>query len=67
MKSVMIHQLDELAHEDSKNEILLDTKPHTRIHIATQNNKTIIKLPFGNRFDIVNEVIIIHKNQSHPQ
>ena len=58
---VALHQLDELSHEESKNEILLDTKLNTELHIIAKNDRTIITLPYGNKFDIVDGRIIIHE------
>jgi len=58
--TVALHQLDELAHGESKNEILLDTTTRTELHIIVKSGETIIKLPFGNKFDIIDGMIIIH-------
>jgi len=59
--TVALHQLDELAHKESKSEILLDTKLNTELHIIAKSDRTIIILPFGNKFDIVDGMIIIHE------
>ena len=58
--TVALHQLYELAHGDSKNEILLDTSLNTELHIIVKEDRTIIRLPYGNKFDIVDGMIIIH-------
>jgi hypothetical protein len=42
-------------------EILLQTSPKIELHIIKQTEKTIIKFPFGNKFDIVDGCIIIHE------
>lgn len=55
------YDLHELAHEESKNEILLDAKLKTELHIISKSDRTIIKLPFGNKFDLVDGMIIIHE------
>jgi predicted choloylglycine hydrolase len=59
--TVALHQLDELAHGESKNEILLDTKLNTELHIIAKSDRTIITFPYGNKFDIVDGMIIIHE------
>lgn len=61
---VSLKQLQDLAHEDSPSEILLDTKPNTELHIISCLDRTLIKLPFGNKIDIVNGVIIIHEHSN---
>ena len=55
------HDLYELAHEESKSEMLLETKLNTELHIIAKSDRTIIKLPFGNKFDLVDGMIIIHE------
>lgn len=55
------HQLTELAHEHSKNEVLIDTQKRTCLHITVGKGATIIEFPFGNRFDIIDGRIIIHE------
>jgi len=59
--TVAVHQLQVLAHGDSKNEILLDTRLNTELHIIVQGTETVIRLPYGNKFDIVDGCIIIHE------
>jgi hypothetical protein len=59
--TVALHQLQDLAHGESKNEILLDTKPNTELHIISKLDQTIIRFPYGNKFDIVDGMIIIHE------
>ena len=58
---ITIHQLEDLSHKESKNEILLDTQINTELHIIAKSDRTIIKLPYGNKFDIVDGMIIIHE------
>ena len=57
---VSLRQLHNLSHEDSKNELLLDTSKGTELHIVQEGDKTIITLPYGNKFDVVDRQIIIH-------
>ena len=59
--TVALHQLSDLAESGSPNEILLETKLNTELHIITKSDRTIIDLPFGNKFDIVDGMIIIHE------
>lgn len=60
-RTVSLHQIEDLAKAESKNEILLKTRINTELHIITENERTIIKFPFGNKFDIVDGCIIIHE------
>lgn len=62
-RTVSFYSLDELATTESKNEILLSTKLNTELHIIEQSDRTIIKFPFGNKFDIVDGLIIIHEKK----
>lgn len=57
------HTLDELSHNDTPSEFYLETKINTELHIIACSDRTIIKLPYGNKFDIVNGDIIIHEKQ----
>ena len=57
--TVALHQLENLAHGESKNEILLNTKLNTELHIIVQSDRTVIRLPFGNLFVIVDGMIVI--------
>jgi len=59
-RQVRIHQLNDLAHDETKNEILLDTEQNTELHIILIGNQTIIKFPFGNKFDVIDGKIVIH-------
>jgi len=59
-RTVSLHNLDELAKAEVKNEILLDVNFNTELHIIKQSDRTIINFPFGNKFDIVDGCIIIH-------
>ena len=60
-KTITLHQLTDLATAELKNEILLDTKPNTELHVIAEADRTIIKLPYGNKFDIVDGCIVIHE------
>lgn len=59
--TVRVHRINDIAHTETPNEILLDTQLNTELHIISQENKTIIKFPYGNRFDIIDGEIIIHE------
>jgi hypothetical protein len=59
--TVALHQLEDLSHGDSKNEILLDTSLTVELHITCKGDRTIITLPYGNKFDIINNQIIIYE------
>lgn len=61
--TVALHQLEDLAHGESKNEILLDTALNTELHIVAHYDRTIITLPYGNKFDIVDGSIIIYEKR----
>lgn len=56
---VALHQLEDLVHEDSRNEVVLDTKRNTELHIIVIGDKTIIKFPFGNTFNVIDGNIVI--------
>ena len=60
-RKVALHQLESLSNEETKNEILLDTSLNVEMHIIAQQDCTIIRLPYGNRFDIIDGQIIIHE------
>lgn len=60
-RTVALHQLDDLAHGESKNEILLDTNLNTELHIIAKSDITIIRLPYGNNAHIVEGMIVIHE------
>lgn len=60
MAIVTLKKLQDLAHEESPSEIFLQSKQNTQLHIISCFENTLIKLPFGNKFDIVDGVIIIH-------
>lgn len=59
--TVSLHQLQDLATGDAKNEILLTTKLNTELHIIVKDDCTVITFPFGNKFDVVDGRIIIHE------
>jgi hypothetical protein len=58
---VRLHQLSDLSNEESPEQIYLDTNLNTQINIRVEQEKTIITLPYGNKFDIINGSIIIHE------
>ena len=58
-KQVRLLQIADLAHKETLNQILLDTLDKTELNIYTENDKTIIQLPYGNKFDIIDGRIII--------
>jgi hypothetical protein len=60
-KQVALHQLQDLSHGESKNEILLDTNPNTELHLIQEPDRTIIMFPYGNKFDVINGMIVIHE------
>lgn len=55
------YTLTELSNKESPSEILLNTKENTQLHIISSTNRTLIKLPYGSKFDIVDGIIIIHE------
>jgi hypothetical protein len=60
-RDVSLHQIEDLAKTECRNEILLQTKINTELHIIAEDEKTIIILPFGNKFDIIDGCIIIYE------
>ncbi len=61
--TLSFYKIEDLAKAESKNEILLQTINNTELHIIAVNEMTIIKLPFGNKFDIIDGCIIIYDNE----
>lgn len=59
--TVAVHQLEALSHGDSKNEIVLNTSLNVQLHIIAKSDKTVIRLPYGNKFDIIDGCIIIYE------
>lgn len=59
--TVSLHQIEDLAQGECKNEILLATKLNTELHITVKHDTTIITFPFGNKFDIIGNCIVIHE------
>lgn len=47
--------------EGPKNECMMETNLNTHLHISNDEDITKISLPFGNRVDVINGVIIIHE------
>lgn len=62
-RKLSFYKIENLAKAESKYEILLQTINNTELHIIAVNEKTIIKHPFGNKFDIIDGCIIIHDNE----
>lgn len=60
-RKVNYHQLADLSNTETPNEILLDTKTNTELHIIARDDKTVIKLPFGNKYEIIYGCIVIHE------
>jgi len=58
---VNLHQLYDLADEQSQSEILLETNINTELHIIAKSDRTIIALPFGNKPEIIDGYIVIHE------
>ena len=54
------HDLRELSHEETSNEVLINTQSSTTVHIRTELTLTVIRFPFGNKFEIDGDEIIIH-------
>lgn len=61
---VALHQISGLSHGTSKDEIILGTKLNTELHIIVKDDRTIIQLPYGNRFDVIDGCIIIHEKNN---
>lgn len=57
---VNLHKLPELANQESPTEVLIQSRPDINLHIINESKRTIIKLPYGNKFDIINNTIVIH-------
>lgn len=62
-RTVSFYHIEDIAKTKSKNEILLQTKLNTELHIIAKADRTIIKFPFRNKFDIVDGCLIIHEMQ----
>jgi len=59
---VILLQLENLVNEESPNMLFLDTLQNTELKIElTIDNKTIISFPYGNKYDIIDNKIIIHE------
>lgn len=59
--TLALYKLSELVNEETPNEVLIDTKVNTELHITVNDDSTIISFPFGNKFDIIDGRIIIHE------
>jgi len=60
-RKIKHYKIEELANEESNNEVLIQTNPNTLLHITSEPETTTIEFPCGNRFDIIAGRIIIHK------
>lgn len=60
-RQVNLYKIEELAQKETPNEIFIDTKQNTEIHILVAKDRTVIRFPFGNKFDIIDGLIIIHE------
>lgn len=54
-----MHRIEDLAKAEIKDEILLITNMNTELHIVQKDDVTIVRFPFGNKFDVVNGEIHI--------
>ena len=59
-RSVRVHQLSDLSNEECPNEVFIDVNQNTQLHISVDKHETVIWLPYGNSFDIIDGKIIIH-------
>lgn len=59
--TVSLYRLTDLAKAESKNEIIIDTTKDVEIHIIQHSDLTIIRFPFGSKFDLIDDQIIIHQ------
>jgi hypothetical protein len=58
-KTVSLHQLEDLAKAELKNEILVQTNENTELHITKHGDLTMVKFPFGNNFYVSDGIIYI--------
>ncbi len=61
MTTVSLYTIEELAKAEAKDQIIIETNLDTRLNIIAKEDETIIILPFGNKFDIINGRIHIKK------
>ena len=54
------YTIKELAHVESKSEVFIKTNPDTSVHLRAFDDKTIIWLPYGNKFEVKDGRIIIY-------
>lgn len=62
-RQIKLLQLTDVSHRETPNEILIDTQLNTELHVITEFDKTIIKFPFGNKFDVIDGCIIIYEKK----
>lgn len=60
--TVVLHDLHDLS--SGKDEILLGTNLNTELHIIRKRDNTIIKLPFGNKFDVIDGIIYVREKHT---
>ena len=60
-----VHTVEELAHIESPHEVIIKPNNGTDLFIKCNDRQTLITLPFGNKFDIVDGAIIIHSTNPH--
>ena len=63
-RSINVFSLEELSNKETPEEIIIVPANGTQIHVEVfRNKKTVISFPFGNKFDVVNNKIIVHPEQ----
>ena len=63
-RKVACHSMTKLTTKECPKEMLLETSQNTELHIVVRGGQTIIMLPMGNKFNVVNGRIIIHESTS---
>lgn len=58
-RTVSLYKIENLAIAECKNEIMLDTTLDTELHIYVVGDRTIIRLPYGNKFNTIYGCIVI--------
>lgn len=60
-RTILQHDLIELSHKETPEEVLIKTKPNTEIHIEALKDVTVVRLSYGNKFDVINGRIYIYE------
>ena len=60
-RTINCHKITDLSHEETQSEIILQSNKKLELHIISTENQTVIRFPFGNKFDIIDGIIIIHE------